>query len=308
MDKWRVWPPDLHIYKLYVTENATEADAFYMPFFGSCYLFNCWTNNHWNQNLRCNVDDNYVSPFMNHIINDYKFWNKSSGRNHFLIHPMDHQDDYYERKYLFQSAIYLTTIGDKRSVKSSEFRRNRNVVIPSATAILNSFKINPLDFINEDGNPNNRNTLVIFRGCCSNVKPNDYYSEGVRHLIFNGLNNLSGWDIGEGVNNDEYAKQLAGSKYGLAPSGWTLDTTRIWEYLAFGVVPIVIADGIIEPFEDDVDWDEFIVRVRRKDAHRLNEIITNIPDSEYKRKQEIVWKIGKTLTLGPFTWHYIARK
>ncbi|CAJ0753364.1 8622_t:CDS:2, partial [Entrophospora sp. SA101] len=45
----------------------------------------------------------------------------------------------------------------------------------------------------------------------------------------------------------------------------------------------------------------------RKDAHRLNEIITNIPDSEYKRKQEIVWKIGKTLTLGPFTWHYIAR-
>ncbi|CAG8742212.1 11244_t:CDS:1, partial [Racocetra fulgida] len=153
-----------------------------------------------------------------------------------------------------------------------------------ATPILNAHNVDPIKYVGEDGNPFGRDIKGIFKGCCASVKVTDSYSDGIRYIIFNGLKGLSDWDIGEVSENEEYSKALARSKYGLAPSGWTLDTTRIWEYFAFGVVPVVIADGIIEPFEDDVDWDSMIVRIRRNDAHRINEILDAIPEDEYQRK------------------------
>ncbi|RHZ77605.1 hypothetical protein Glove_174g54 [Diversispora epigaea] len=58
---------------------------------------------------------------------------------------------------------------------------------------------------------------------------------------------LSRWNVAKLSENDEYAKLLANPKYRLAPLRWTLD-----------VVPIIIVDGIIE---DDVDWDEMVVKI-----------------------------------------------
>ncbi|CAG8617585.1 1728_t:CDS:2, partial [Scutellospora calospora] len=298
-DKWRVWPPDL--------QNPEEADLFYIPFFGSCYLFNCWINNNWNQTKRCQVDSIYLEPLMNYIIQNFTYWNKTKGADHFMIHPMDRADDYYEKREMFSNAIYLTIIGDKRNLDSQAFRRYKNIVIPSATPILDSYLVDPLEYIDENGNPS-RDIKGIFRGCCANVNATDFYSEGVRHIIFNGLKGLPGWDIEESSETVEYSKLLARSKYGLTPSGWTLDTTRIWEYFSFGVVPVVIADGIIEPFEDDIDWDSMIVRVRRSEAHRINEILDSISEDEYQRKRERVWLIGRYMVIkNGYAWHFIVR-
>ncbi|CAG8748524.1 13166_t:CDS:2, partial [Racocetra persica] len=283
------------LHNLYVTENPDEADLFYIPFFGSCYLFNCWINNNWNQTVRCEVDSIYLEPLMNYIIQNFPYWNKTNGANHFMIHPMDSSDGYYEKNYMFQNAIYLTIIGDKRNTDYQKFRRYNNIVIPSATPILNTHNVDPIKYVGKDGNPFGRDIKGIFKGCCANVNATDSYSDGVRYIIFNRLKGLPDWDIGESSENKEYSKALARSKYGLAPSGWTLDTTRIWEYFAFGVVPVVIADGIIEPFEDDVDWDSMIVRIRRNDAHRINEILDAIPEDEYQRKRARVWLIGKNM-------------
>ncbi|KAF0402419.1 glycosyltransferase family 47 protein [Gigaspora margarita] len=300
--------PNSSPHKLYVTENPEEADLFYIPFFGSCYLFNCWINNEWNQTKRCQVDSVYLEPLMNYIIQNFDYWNKTNGMDHFMIHPMDRSDNYYEKKEMFQNAIYLTIVGDKRNLEYQTFRRYNNIVIPSATPILNAHNVNPLKYVGENGNPFGRDIKGLFRGCCANVNATDAYSDGIRHVIFNGLKRLPGWDIEENSDIEEYAKLLARSKYGLTPSGWTLDTTRIWEYFAFGVVPIVIADGIIEPFEDDIDWDSMIVRVRRSDVHRINEILDSISEEEYQKKRERVWLIGKYLVINNgYAWHFIVR-
>ncbi|CAG8765895.1 24750_t:CDS:2, partial [Dentiscutata erythropus] len=311
-DKWRVWPPDLPLdstlHNLYVTKNPEEADLFYIPFFGSCYLFNCWINNSWNQTKRCQVDTVYLEPLMNYIIQNFVYWNKTNGANHFMIHPMDRSDDYYSKREMFQNSIYLTIIGDKRNLGHQKFKRYNNIIIPSATHILDTYHIDPSQYVDENGNPFSRDIKGLFRGCCANVNATDAYSDGVRHVIFNGLKGLPDWNIEELSDAEVYAELLARSKYGLTPSGWTLDTTRIWEYIAFGVVPIVIADGIIEPFEDDIDWDSMIVRVRRSDTHRINEILDSIPEEEYQKKRERVWRIGKYLVIrNGYTWHFIVR-
>lgn len=134
------------------------------------------------------------------------------------------------------------------------------------------------------------------------------YSAGVRSLFYTRFRHLPGWDIAESSPDDEYARRLARARYGLAPMGWTLDTTRLWEYLAFGVVPVIIADGIIEPFEDDVDWNSFVVWVRREDAHILDEVLAEITNEEYERKRKRVWEEGRRVGLERDAWHFIARE
>ncbi|CAG8700498.1 229_t:CDS:2, partial [Cetraspora pellucida] len=276
------------INNLYVTENPKEADLFYIPFFGSCYLFNCWINNNWNKTENCQVDLIYLEPLMNYIIQKFPYWNKTNGKDHFIIHPMNNIDDYYEKKEIFHNSIYLTTNGN---LDYPKFRKYRNIVIPSTTPILNIFNLNPSDYIGRS----NRDIKGVFRGC-ANGDVKDNYSDGIRYILFNGLKGLPGWDIEEETSSiDDYARLLSRAKYGLTPSEWTLDTIPIWEYFAFGVVPVVIADEIIDPFEDDMDWDSMIVRVRRNEAYRINEILDAIPEDEYLKKRERVSLIGKNM-------------
>ncbi|CAG8699389.1 7137_t:CDS:2, partial [Dentiscutata erythropus] len=295
-DKWRIWPPDLRyaicrpkiyiykippeiqidefqkqrcifskynvelilynqlstvnssLYKLYITEKPEEADLFYIPFFGSCYLFNCWIKNNWNEKEKCqrNIDQ--------------------------------------------------------------KFRRYNTIIIPSSTPILNIFRLNPHQFVDKTGSPRGRNIKGIFRGSYANTNVTDIYSDGIKHVIFNGLKGLPGWNIEESSDREEYSRLLARTKYGLTSSEWTLDTTRIWEYLSFGVVPIVIDDGIIKPFEDDVDWDSMIVRVRRSEFHRISEILDAISEDEYQKKRKRVWLIGRYMVINNgCAWHFIVR-
>ncbi|KAG0740073.1 hypothetical protein G6F62_006261 [Rhizopus arrhizus] len=302
--------PTSPIYEHYVTENPEEADFFFIPFFGSCYLYNCWYENKWNWDERCEVDAKYVDPLMDMVIQEYPYWNKTGGRNHIMIHPMDKTFTYYQSNPRFQPAVFLKTVGDKRTKWMSRHRYHRDIVIPSATRMIHHLRANPLDYLNAQGQPKSgkRDIFALFQGCCLKVQPTDEYSNGIRSLFFNHFAHYPGYEIGESVADEEYLQKLSRAKYGLSPMGWTLDTTRIWEFMAFGVVPVVIADGIIEPFEFDVDWDKFIVRVRRDEVHRLDEILKNIDDKTYEYKQKNLWEFGRRVGLEMDAWHFIVRE
>ncbi|KAI8390346.1 exostosin family-domain-containing protein [Blakeslea trispora] len=301
--------PTSPFYQHYVTDNPEEADFFFIPFFGACYLYHCWGSHGWDWNQRCNVDSLYVDPMMDMVIHQYPYWNQSEGRNHIMIHPMDKTFTYYQNNQRFQSAIFLTTVGDKRQKWMDRHRYHRDIVIPSSTRMIHHLKANPLDYLTAEGHPKSgkRDIFVLFQGCCDNVKPEDEYSNGIRSLFFDHFSHYPGYEIGQVIADLEYLKKLSRAKYGLSPMGWTLDTTRIWEFMAFGVVPVVIADGIIEPFEFDVDWDSFIVRVRRDEVHRLDEILRNIDDQTYQYKRRKLWEHGRRVGLEMDAWHYIVR-
>ncbi|CAM0137991.1 hypothetical protein VKS41_001211 [Umbelopsis sp. WA50703] len=307
--------PSSIFYKLYVTEDPEEAELFYIPFFGSCWLFSqCWSQRNWNFEERCGVDDAYVNPVMDYIIKSNPYWNRTGGLDHLMVHPMDHTYNYYQSNQRFQPAIFLTTIGDKREAAMVKLRYGRDIVIPSATELLHMAKLDPMHYLTSTGGPQysvvgsrKRNILALFRGLGEDNKPGDIYSHGVRSLLFSYFRHLPNWDIADRASSEEYAVLLARSKYGLAPEGWTLDTTRVWEYIAFGVVPVIIADGIVEPFENDVDWDSFSVRVRRSEVHRLDEILHSISEEEYERKRTSLWEHGRRIGLEKEAWHFIVR-
>ncbi|RIB19787.1 Glycosyltransferase Family 47 protein [Gigaspora rosea] len=295
---------------LYVTSNPNDADFFFIPFFGSCYLMNCWNNNYWNYTKSCNLDNQYSLPLMNWIIQEHPYWNRTNGKDHIMILSMNEIPSYFtESQPLLLNASFLTVIGDRRAngIMEHRYRHMHDIVVPSTADILNLIKINPRKYFSEDGNKNARNVFAIFRGCCRNIGPEVDYSAGVISLFFNGLADSPRYDIDEAVDLkiDDYAWLLARAKFGLAPQGRALGIARLWEYLAFGVVPVIVSDGIVLPFENDVDWNSMAVFIRREDAHLIDEILLSITENEYQRKRQRVWEIGSHLIKN--SWHYIVR-
>ncbi|KAG0304047.1 hypothetical protein BGZ98_005998 [Dissophora globulifera] len=295
------------VYKNYVTEDPQEADFFYVPFLGSKYLADCW----FTKGIKgdCDVDEKYAEPMMNHIQRDYPYWNRTFGRDHIITHPMDSTSLYYKSRARMQNATFLTTVGDRRVVFGVDGRSRRygDIVIPSSTALINLAHVNGADYLTVDGQPKSgeRDILLLFGGRYQDVKPEDSYSSGIRALLFNGLDQQPDYMIASSWSNPDYIGLLTRAKYGLAPQGYTLDTTRIWEYIAFGVVPVVIADGIIEPFEDDLDWDSFTVKIRREEAHRMDAILRSISSEDYEQKRQALWSYGRQALLDHGAWDLI---
>jgi len=306
-------------HRLYVTDNPDEANVFWVPFFGDCFFQECKANSKgpvkaWSD---CEPEDRYIKPLLSHIASRYPYWNRTNGADHVIVHPMDGiAAGYYDRavvQHYMGDAVFLTTAGDKRirrNRSSSQFRLHRDIVIPSTTTILHQVRKDPLDYLDPaTGQPRGgrlRDIKVLFRGNAENVKPGDLYSHGVRSL-FPGFAALPGWNISRWDHPDRYAELLARSRFGLAPEGWTADTTRVWEYLAFGVVPVIIADGILEPFEDDADWRSFALFVRRDEAHLLPQILDDVSPQQYERLRRRVWSEGRLLDLDRHAIDYIMR-
>ncbi|KAG0235979.1 exostosin family-domain-containing protein [Mortierella sp. GBAus27b] len=301
--------PTSSAYRNYVTLNPEEADFFFVPFLGARYLNHCWFI--LGKKGDCDVDQQYVLPMMRYIQQELPYWNRTYGRDHLIVHSMDRSSHYYHSRNVMENATYLTSTGDKRPLAHSVVgsRRYNNIVIPSATALLDLVKVNPLQYLTSAGHPRQkrRDIFVLFGGRYSDVQPDDVYSAGIRSLLSNGFDQQPDYVIGPRWETDKYMKLLSRARYGFAPMGHTLDVARIWEYIAFGAVPVVIADGITEPFEDDMDWDSFSVRIRRKDAHRMDAILRGISEEEYQKKRKAVWEYGRRILLTRDSWHLIVR-
>lgn len=164
-----------------------------------------------------------------------------------------------------------------------------------------------------------RTTTAIFRGGIGPAHEKESYSLSIRSLFFPssshpGFSSLPHYDIALSSPNHEYAYALSKAKFGLVPPGYTLDTTRLWEYLAFGVVPVFIGTGSrggqVLPFEDDFDYDSFSLFIPRSKVHCLPNILENISDERYEELRKQVWKVGRLLVLENSrgnVWKWIGR-
>lgn len=355
------------ISNLYLTTDPTQASHFLVPLFPACYLFNCWVASGWNQTKRCEVDERYVEPTMRAVREKWPFWNASNGADHLLFHPMDRVDEYYSEasRRAMRNATYLTTLGDLRSPafrNASWYRPYQDIVVPSATHLLHSYYVHPMDYLSADGYPFSvtpasspdppaaqptvldiyspsphfrklsrswfrsssrrpvvsRSTLAIFRGGGADSYPLDPYARGVRSLFFpssssKGFASLSSFSIAtSSPSNEAYAASLATSKFGLTPPGYTLDTTRLWEYLAFGVVPVFIGvEPLVLPFSSSVDWSSLSISIPRSKAHLTPQILRAVTSEEYEEKRRAVWEVGRGLVIEGkkgMVWHYLARE
>ena len=68
-----------------------------------------------------------------------------------------------------------------------------------------------------------------------------------------------------------YIRLLRAGKFALCPAGWGAASIRIFEAMALGVPPVIIADEFVEPAGPD--WKSFSIRVREADVDLLEPIL-----------------------------------
>ena len=68
-----------------------------------------------------------------------------------------------------------------------------------------------------------------------------------------------------------YVQLLRSGKFSLCPGGWAAASIRIFESMALGVAPVIIADEFVEP--PGPDWKAFSLRIREADLASLESIL-----------------------------------
>merc|ERR1712113_1250214 len=86
-----------------------------------------------------------------------------------------------------------------------------------------------------------------------------------------------------GMKEGDFWESLQRCKFALHINGANPFSPWLFEAMAAGAVPIIIAPGYVLPFEDILDWRTFSLRVEPQDAGRLFDIIKGIGDDGYQR-------------------------
>jgi len=103
----------------------------------------------------------------------------------------------------------------------------------------------------------------------------------------------------------EFHQNIAGTDYTLCVRGGGNFSKRFYETLAMGRIPVLVDTDCLLPFEPNLPWDDYIVRVRAQELQSLPRRVadhfaglTKASLAEQKRKCRSIW--GEWLSFGNY--------
>ncbi len=243
------------------------------------------------------IDFVYTKPTFPYqsLYNDLKDLVKSDPK--FVSNPLTTccQHIYYYKLYdLFQSLNIKNLYIPHKSFLVDNINGIKHIACPLYASNIEDTKRNEIYLQHKtDLLSKKRNYLLSFQGTYNNLK----YISDIRKKILGKswpsncfVNKTNEWHFKTEVygnklansiqNNlvsekDSYNNLMLNSKYSLCPSGTGPNSIRLWESLAFGSIPIVLADSLELPHHDL--WDVAILRIKEQELDNLLEIINKIP-------------------------------
>lgn len=82
-------------------------------------------------------------------------------------------------------------------------------------------------------------------------------------------------------NKAEYVEVISRSRFALCPRGAGPSTLRIWEAMAAGVIPVIIADDLRLPL--GIDWNGCSIRIPEGDIGSIPKILSELGAGDYRR-------------------------
>jgi len=117
---------------------------------------------------------------------------------------------------------------------------------------------------------------------CLVEKTNSWHFE---KMVYSKMQNSKG-ELNENekqrLKGEKYNEVLLNSRYTLCPSGSGPNSIRLWEALACGSIPVLLADTLELPKHEL--WKDTIVEVKEKDLLKLPEILGEIGNEKEMRK------------------------
>ncbi|KAM1109532.1 hypothetical protein EV2_009258 [Malus domestica] len=309
----------------YRTLNGEEADFFFVPVLDSCIITRADDAPHLSmqehKGLRSSLTLEYYRKAYDHIVEQYPFWNRSSGRDHIWFFSWD-EGACYAPKEIWSSMMLVhwgnTNSKHKHSTTaywadnwndiSSDKRGNHPCFDPDKDLVLPAWKspdVNSLSSKLWSRSRENRKTLFYFNGnlgpAYPNGRPEASYSMGIRQKLaeeFGSSPNKEG-KLGKQhaedvivtpLRTENYHLDIASSIFcGVFPGdGWS---GRMEDCVLQGCIPVVIQDGIFLPYENVLNYESFAVRIREDEIPNLINILRAFNETEIKFRLANVQKI-----------------
>ncbi|XP_047311326.1 uncharacterized protein LOC124914762 [Impatiens glandulifera] len=309
------------------TLNGEEADFFFVPVLDACLITLADEAPHLridfqkHGKLRSSYTLEFYKKAYDHIIAEYPYWNRSSGRDHIWFFAWD-EGACYAPKEIWSSMMlvhwgntnskhnYSTTaywpdnwdnISPERRGNHSCFDPDKDLVLPAwkkpdVNSLISQFWSWPLE---------RRKTLFYFNGnlgpAYKSGRPEARYSMKIRQKVaeeFGSTPNKEG-NIGRqhakdvivtSLRSKDYHKELASSIFcGVFPGdGWS---GRMEDSILQGCIPVIIQDGIFLPYENVLSYENFSVRISEDDIPNMLNILRGFNETEIKFKLANVRKI-----------------
>ena len=101
----------------------------------------------------------------------------------------------------------------------------------------------------------------------------------MRSTLINTVKDKSNYYILNKLNKDEYAKAIGRSIFNLSPRGQGLSSYRFFECLYYDSIPVLIADDVVLPFKNEVDYNDICIRIpegKCGDFQYINNTLLNV--------------------------------
>ncbi|KAL6502695.1 hypothetical protein OROHE_024348 [Orobanche hederae] len=226
----------------------------------------------------------FLSDYVNMLSAKYPFWNRTHGSDHFLVACHDWGPyTLKEHDELIRNTIKVLCNAD---ASEGIFKPGKDVSLPE-TAIENPRR--PLRKVG-GRRVSQRPILAFFAG----------YDHGrVRPIL---LKHWIGKDDDMRIYGPlpkkvakvmSYPHHMKSTKYCICPMGYEVNSPRIVEAIYYECVPVIIADNLVPPLNEDLNWDAFSVAVAEKDLPELKKILLAIPLKKYLTMQTNVKMLQK---------------
>ncbi|XP_051123387.1 probable arabinosyltransferase ARAD1 [Andrographis paniculata] len=270
--------------------NSRVADIVFVPFFSSLSYNR-------NPKLRASKQrfnfDRKLQEELVRYLRGREEWGRKRGRDHLIVahHP---NSMLFVRKTLGSSMFLLSDFG-RYSKKIANLEKD--VIAPYKHMVTTISGANLPAF-------DQRPTLVYFQGAI-------YRKDGgvIRQILHNLLKNEKDvhFKYGSVHTNgvSSAAKGMSTSKFCLSIAGDTPSSNRLFDAITSHCIPVIISDEIELPFEDVLDYSNFCIFVRAKDAIKkgfLVNLLRGIPRDEWTKMSELL----KNIT-GRFEYQYPSR-
>ncbi|CAH2079579.1 unnamed protein product [Thlaspi arvense] len=266
--------------KKFVVKDPRKAHLFYIPVSI--------------KSLRTSLGQDFQTPkgladhlkeYVDLVARKYKFWNRTSGSDHFLVACHDWGNK-LTKKHMSNSVRALCN-----SNVAQGFRIGIDTALP-VTYIRSAES--PIEY-RGGKDPLERKILAFFAGSM-----HGYLRPILVQLWENKEPDMKilGPMPRDPKGKKQYREYMKSSRYCICARGYEVHTPRVVEAIINECVPVIIADNYVPPFFEVLDWEAFAVFVKEEEIPNLRNILLSIPEERYIGMQARVKMVQQH-----FLWH-----
>lgn len=123
------------------------------------------------------------------------------------------------------------------------------------------------------------------------------YNNPIRVNLKGALINRHGIFVSDKVSFEQYRKLLSSSKFTLCPKGLGLSSYRFFEAFHSNSIPVLFADNIILPYQDRLNYNDFIIRIPENKSNDGAYIINLLTSADYDTMLKNMNNVREEFTL-----------